>query len=165
MTPRLCVGAVALLCSPALAAAQDTASVEVRQPASVHHRRDVALRPVLGLHVGGPQRLAVAVGVQRAVSSGVDGYSARFLALEAGRGGGKLALGLASGTALTFGQVRVVVLRTWGEPRELTVDQTYGGLELRVNIAVTLGVGAYVRVAGAAPGDTRMLAATVGVGL
>ena len=156
MLPLLRLGFLLLACSPAL--------VDAQEPASSRDRRDVSLGPVFGLHLGGPQRVAVAAGIQRAVSSGIDGYSARIAAVEVGRGGGKLVVGLAGGTPVTFGQLRGVVLHTWGEPRELAAGQTYAGAEVRLTMGVTLGLGAYLRLVGEAPGDQQMFAATIGFG-
>jgi hypothetical protein len=126
--------------------------------------RRVFVDPVFGMHVGGPQRFAIAFGAERGVFYGVDAYASRFALVEGGLGGGKLVAGIARGSALHFVQLRAALLRTWRDPAGLAPDQSFAGAELRLTRwFVTGGIGRYWRISGDGPGNAAMFAATIGV--
>lgn len=79
------------------------------------------------------------------------------LQVEAGVGGGRLALGLDNTGEANLGYgLKAAILRTWFEPIEVDEDQTFLGLEAELSIKrLILNVGGYRRVS---DGDDNWLA-------
>jgi hypothetical protein len=87
-----------------------------------------------------------------------------LLQLEAGLAGGKLALGYAEHHSLGGYAVKLVGLRTWGDPWFTEPDQTYVGPEAQYSFALfKVGGGILYRV-GDGPGDQWLITAGVGFG-
>jgi hypothetical protein len=124
-----------------------------------HQRRAVALAafagaaataraqtPVVGVHVAGPVRASLAVGVWLGPNLRRDDAGGAIAVVEPGLHGGRLALGYAyalRGEMGSFVTARAAMLRTWrvtGGPRN------YAGLEVQVLPIFAFGprLGAFV---------------------
>jgi hypothetical protein len=105
-----------------------------------------AQRPVVGLHVAGPVRASLAVGVWLGPDPRKDDVGGAIALVEPGLQGGRASLGYAyalRGGMGSFVTGRVTALRTWrvvGGPRD------YAGVELQVLPILAFGprLGAFV---------------------
>ncbi|HYW31784.1 MAG TPA: hypothetical protein VE869_09780 [Gemmatimonas sp.] len=84
-----------------------------------------------GLHVGAPQKVSVALGLQRAIKESTPAAQQLVFGLvEPGLGAGRASIGYGSfgdfGAGFT---VRGSVLRTFSKPRNVAPNQTFVGLE------------------------------------
>jgi hypothetical protein len=122
--------------------------------------------PVLGLHYGIPLRFSYALGVSRGQVAPASGdYRGWLAALEFGEGGGKGYVGYER-TGRHVG-IQLTAATLYTESRALTVapDQSYAGAEARIFLTpLTFTIGAYGRIEGSAPGDSRLLSIGVGLG-
>jgi hypothetical protein len=122
--------------------------------------------PLFGLHVGAPQKVALAAGMAVPHVCTADEFTGPEFFAEAGLGGAKAGTGIINfGAAGTAAQTRVAVVRTWRHPWRVGPSQTFAGPEVRVTfLLVTLGAGYYWRTAGHVPGDARFPAFSAGLG-
>jgi hypothetical protein len=149
----IAVAVLAMIAQPALAQRPDS-------------KPQCRVLPLYGLHVGAPQKVALAVGFAVPHVCTNDEYTGPEFFAEAGLGGAKAGTGLINfGAAGTSAQTRVTVIRTWRHPWRVAASQTFVGPEVRVTyLLLTVGAGFYWRSAGHVPGDARFRAITGGIG-
>ena len=147
------IAVLAMIARPALAQRPDT-------------KPQCGVLPLYGLHVGAPQKVALAAGFALPHVCTADEYTGPEFFAEAGLGGAKAGTGLVNfGAAGAAAQTRVAVLRTWRHPWRVAAAQTFVGPEVRVTyLLLTFGAGFYWRTAGHAPGDVRFPAFSGGIG-
>jgi hypothetical protein len=118
-----------------------------------------------GLHVGTPLRVSTTIGVMRGSYTGFGDYRGWLLAAEPGTGGVKAKLGYMRYGPRRGGQLSVAMLRTGRHALDVASRQGYAGGEARLFLMPwSFSLGGYSRIAGSAPGDRRLLAATMGLG-
>lgn len=115
-------------------------------------RRGPGWEPHLGIHVGSPQRLSLAIGIMRPVWRAPDFTSAGGprLVIEPGLRAGKLRLGYARTGAFAFGYaLEAAAMREWAGSGVDTLPSASYGVELHGSaLFMDLGVGLYRRARG-----------------
>jgi hypothetical protein len=126
---------------------------------------DVENVPSFGVQYGRPLGFSATLEVRHGRRAGYRHFAGNVAALEAGQGGAKAGFGYARLGPRYGAGVSAAVLRTIGNPLSVAERQTFAGAEARLlRVPLTLTFGGYGRIAGKAPGDTRMFAFTVGMG-
>ena len=121
--------------------------------------------PLAGAHYGVPLRLSYTAGVARVRSASFDDLAGWFAAAEKGDGGVKGRVGYLRLAPRIGGQLGLAVLRTGAKARDAAADQTFAGAEARIHLFYgALTIGGYRRIAGDAPGESRLLSFSAGVG-
>lgn len=123
--------------------------------------------PAIGLNVGTPQQVAVAVGValERQTPDSLGGGV--FLFAEPGWRAGRVSVGYMRllGNWGTGVGARMSLLRTWRDPRPEVPDRTYVGVEgAAYFVGLRVRAGAFRRIT-SHPGDRRRFTVDVGLGL
>jgi hypothetical protein len=148
---------VSLVSVPTRALGQGASSAHVARP-----------ELMVGIQVSAPQKVALGAGLVFPWRRTMESFSGVLAAAEAGVGGGRMSIGVATYTApkVVGAQLRASILRTWESPWKVAPRQTFAGPEARLTLGfLTVGGGGYWRVSGNAPGDERLISFSLGLGL
>lgn len=112
------------------------------------------------LRVSTPLLISGAAGIR--LGDPAEGIMRPTIQVEAGVGGGRLAIGLDNTGDAGFGYaLKAALLRTWLEPIDVDEDQSFMGLEAELSIQrLLLSVGGYRRISS---GDDNWLG-SMGIG-
>jgi len=153
-------------------AADGSAQSNEADAGDVQVEREFGVAPVWGVSAGQAQLISASIGIVVGMEPKAGSFRCGnaywldgvLLQVDAGLGGGKASVGLATSNPPYGMAIKASALRTWSRAWGATPDNTYVGLEAELVASVSLSLGYMRRVSGSG-GPANLLTWGFGFGL